>query len=1320
MQFSLFSDENVNAVAAKNSQVQDAQHHSYSQTARADVSSERPDANHNTEDAGQELTYNKRNRVNKLSWNDIKGKDAALRVKETTKAKVYPKPDYEAIITNGPHSVAGVNRIIAYVVKQVYDSIANKPQTRTAPTDAELEEYITAVNRVMDGVMTWANDKEQTAALIAKVAGRAKLMSTTGPIPLMSLAEQAPRALLETVYPNGYKTYGDELKLIGGNKPYGALQPGLDDVVKAMKEIDKGWPASQEAWQRQGYRVLECKTPITDFYEGKRRDQRQYVSLIIMVKEGERYHTIESEIIDGATTKEDPSFAKARETRVAELTGKYLLLNKRNRLEVVADTEEGAKEKARELTGRVTGKAIKEEGISVSDAERIGKTRRMENEDITSEKLMETFGFKGVNFGNWMKGAGNEAERQLHLNHAYDAFMDLAEILELPPRAMGLNGMLGVAFGAQGSGKYAAHFVPGVNEINLTRTRGAGALAHEWGHGLDHYFARLAGLERTESPYLSEHAMFPAQRDSMELVEGKYQKVVKERFTTDLRPAVLERFKVIVETMNKKGMTDEELRTQRSESLNKSIKRVDGWLTSIKRDFLRSQVPEQAFEEIATRIRNLDLGEGMVAVSSNKMVCPAVAELRNLYKAITGRIYALNEAMGLQSNLDHLVYCKTADSSELEHRPQKKITDYAHDALVMDGDKGGEAYWSTNVEKFARAFDAYVSDKLAENAALNSYLTRADESNRTTPHGGERTAINGAMSELVEEIQTRETDKGIALYSFAGYQSETADRRTLAQAKDMLDADADKEYVRQETGWFRGPDGKMRYEISDHDAKLKKPFPSKGQRFGDMYKVVWEQRAKSGMIGIALGDILDHPKLYAAYPHLAEIAIETRKGNGASYVIRDSIDPERIRVGEEEIMSDVAFMLLHETQHGIQERENFARGGSPKQFRAGEDLLTTPEYKEWLDNWAKAAHKEFFENEPLGSLTKKLPPKPDTQSISPHEAYHRLAGEVEARNTQRRQKITAIERKETPPSMSADVAESDVIVVFRGKEMFGAAFPANAMKQGMEVSEIERHVFQREVSWPSMPPITVVETVDELPLLVREGMSVKAKAKADGIWVHEEGEVYLIANRITNTKQLDKILAHECVLHHSLLDMLGNYGFAKLHTGIQALKNNNDPVVGQLASEIAKKYGMLDPEEETREIVALAGERCVDDDGNIKVEFGFMKQVFAGMTNWLRDHNVKVPFSNWELQGLIHRAAKRVEVERASGRTVEQGTYYGKVIDVRDGQVIQKTGRHADDVKIHDARLLSKVPVVGQIAEIEYRGGRGQVSCAEKGKSLER
>ncbi|MFW8637497.1 LPD38 domain-containing protein [Cribrihabitans pelagius] len=64
----------------------------------------------------------------------------------------------------------------------------------------------------------------------------------------------------------------------------------------------------------------------------------------------------------------------------------------------------------------------------------------------------------------------------------------------MPPKALSLNGELGLAFGARGSGrKAAAHYEPGEVVINLTKGQGAGSLAHEWWHAMDHYFARQGG-----------------------------------------------------------------------------------------------------------------------------------------------------------------------------------------------------------------------------------------------------------------------------------------------------------------------------------------------------------------------------------------------------------------------------------------------------------------------------------------------------------------------------------------------------------------------------------------------------------------------------------------------------------------------------------------------------------------------------------------------------------------------------------------------------------------------------------------------------------
>ena len=118
--------------------------------------------------------------------------------------------------------------------------------------------------------------------------------------------------------------------------------------------------------------------------------------------------------------------------------------------------------------------------------ERKGRDYRR-GKNISAQEFMEAFGFRGVEFGNWT----NQEDRQKSINNAYDALMDLAEVLGVPPRALSLNGKLGMAFGARGKGKFNAHYEPDKVVINLTKTKGAGSLAHEWFHALDHYFATL-------------------------------------------------------------------------------------------------------------------------------------------------------------------------------------------------------------------------------------------------------------------------------------------------------------------------------------------------------------------------------------------------------------------------------------------------------------------------------------------------------------------------------------------------------------------------------------------------------------------------------------------------------------------------------------------------------------------------------------------------------------------------------------------------------------------------------------------------------------
>lgn len=111
--------------------------------------------------------------------------------------------------------------------------------------------------------------------------------------------------------------------------------------------------------------------------------------------------------------------------------------------------------------------------------------------DVTGEDFRDAFGFKAVEFGDWEA----QDERQAVMNHAYDALMDLADVLGVPPAALGLNGELALAFGARGQGLSGAraHYERDYGVINLTKMRGAGSLAHEWMHAADHYFGRQDG-----------------------------------------------------------------------------------------------------------------------------------------------------------------------------------------------------------------------------------------------------------------------------------------------------------------------------------------------------------------------------------------------------------------------------------------------------------------------------------------------------------------------------------------------------------------------------------------------------------------------------------------------------------------------------------------------------------------------------------------------------------------------------------------------------------------------------------------------------------
>lgn len=114
---------------------------------------------------------------------------------------------------------------------------------------------------------------------------------------------------------------------------------------------------------------------------------------------------------------------------------------------------------------------------------RVGPPRR--EGDVSARDLAREFGLSGIEFGNYVEGK----RRQSDLNRAWDALADLAEAIGIERRDIGFRGALALAFGSRGNGHASAHFERDRRVINLTKTSGAGALAHEWFHAWDNAMA---------------------------------------------------------------------------------------------------------------------------------------------------------------------------------------------------------------------------------------------------------------------------------------------------------------------------------------------------------------------------------------------------------------------------------------------------------------------------------------------------------------------------------------------------------------------------------------------------------------------------------------------------------------------------------------------------------------------------------------------------------------------------------------------------------------------------------------------------------------
>lgn len=128
--------------------------------------------------------------------------------------------------------------------------------------------------------------------------------------------------------------------------------------------------------------------------------------------------------------------------------------------------------------------------------------------------------------------------------------------------------------------------------------------------------------------------------------------------------------------------------------------------------------------------------------------------------------------------------------------------------------------------------------------------------------------------------------------------------------------------------------------------------------------------------------------------------------------------------------TDGKSVTLHELQHAIQQREGWARGGSPESMKS-----LVNDRQKLADSFERAKAQFMSEKDPIAKQNAlqemsfyglKLGKTPKVTSAE--DAYMKLAGEAEARATQARMPLDAAQRRALFPEDSYDVPLNQLIV----------------------------------------------------------------------------------------------------------------------------------------------------------------------------------------------------------------------------------------------------------------------------------------------------
>ena len=285
---------------------------------------------------------------------------------------------------------------------------------------------------------------------------------------------------------------------------------------------------------------------------------------------------------------------------------------------------------------------------------------------------------------------------------------------------------------------------------------------------------------------------------------------------------------------------------------------------------------------------------------------------------------------------------------------------------------------------------------------------------------------------------------------FAGMLAKTADIPKKQMAEVMEKAGMPRDDIWKETGWFKGPEGKWKFEIDDSAAQFNRGMPT------------WGRLHENAPIE----KTFKHDNLYQAYPDVAKFKLSPlgeKSGNVAGSFDNGAISIEAQL--NKNHQNKIASTTLHELQHGVQRTEGFPRGGNPDQMaiewslakdKMDFDTTVAALVREaeastngYIDEAARLLNGIGFDvsrahidramsigtaeaikiaDESENALRKYGDLGVRGSGDPGDQLYRRLAGEAEARAVQSRMNMNPAQRQATPPWQSYDVPWDRLII----------------------------------------------------------------------------------------------------------------------------------------------------------------------------------------------------------------------------------------------------------------------------------------------------